>query len=236
MNGLLRRLAARATGTSVAVRSNARLGVGALGFTPSQGATGAESSLTFEAREADPSYDRGRAPGVAATSQHPPTPPIERAAWPGLSGPSPIGEARTDDDVLRQPASAPPPLVDEVVEARRVPSATDVPFVTRDSVAPRAVDVPDAASGVRVVREPPLLVSLTGVTREGTDPPSPRPASRSAEGPAPALGRADDTDVHIHIGSIEVTAAHEPATPRRRPVSAPPPMSLDTYLSKRGRG
>lgn len=46
----------------------------------------------------------------------------------------------------------------------------------------------------------------------------------------------DDTEVHIHIGRIEVTALHEAAPPARRRVAAAPraPMSLDSYLAARG--
>ena len=44
-----------------------------------------------------------------------------------------------------------------------------------------------------------------------------------------------ERDVHIYIGSIEVTAVHDAAPARRRPSGPPPPMSLDTYFAKRGR-
>jgi hypothetical protein len=43
--------------------------------------------------------------------------------------------------------------------------------------------------------------------------------------------------VHIYIGTVEVTAVHEPAAPRRPPAPAQsqPPMSLDAYFAKRKR-
>jgi hypothetical protein len=50
-----------------------------------------------------------------------------------------------------------------------------------------------------------------------------------------AVASGEPSEVHIHIGRIEVTAMHEAAPPRRPPVPRPSPMSLDAYLAKRGR-
>ncbi|MDB5733109.1 MAG: hypothetical protein JWQ03_3004, partial [Variovorax sp.] len=76
-----------------------------------------------------------------------------------------------------------------------------------------------------------------------------RPAARStppfppqgAARPRAAAGlTADDgnTEVHIHIGRIDVTAAHDAPPARRRSAAAAPPapMSLDGYLAARQRG
>ena len=53
---------------------------------------------------------------------------------------------------------------------------------------------------------------------------------------APRAAKADEpSEVHVHIGRIDVSAVHEPATPRRRAAVAAAPMSLDTYFTKRGR-
>jgi hypothetical protein len=81
-------------------------------------------------------------------------------------------------------------------------------------------------------------------------PPAPVPRTLSAPavqaggragGPQVATGGAADAggdaaEVHIHIGRIEVTAAQEAATPRRRPAPSRAPMSLDAYLDRRRRG
>jgi len=47
---------------------------------------------------------------------------------------------------------------------------------------------------------------------------------------------AESTEVHVHIGRIEVTAVPEssPTRPARRPRREP--MSLDDYLAQRQRG
>jgi len=53
---------------------------------------------------------------------------------------------------------------------------------------------------------------------------------------APARDAAEATEVHIHIGRIDVTALREAAPARRRPAPAPAATSLDAYLAKRSRG
>jgi hypothetical protein len=59
---------------------------------------------------------------------------------------------------------------------------------------------------------------------------------RLAPWPQPAPGAADEaTEVHIHIGRIDVTAVHEAPPPRRKPASTQAPMSLDSYLARRSR-
>jgi hypothetical protein len=55
---------------------------------------------------------------------------------------------------------------------------------------------------------------------------------------APGETRAPDApnEVHVHIGRIEVTAVHEPAT--AKPKARAPgrqPMSLENYLARRDR-
>ena len=50
-----------------------------------------------------------------------------------------------------------------------------------------------------------------------------------------AAASGEPSEVHIHIGRIEVTAVHEAAPPRRPAAPRPPPTSLDAYLAKRGR-
>lgn len=60
-------------------------------------------------------------------------------------------------------------------------------------------------------------------------------AARAAHPPLRAAKTEEPTEVHVHIGRIDVTAVAEPAAPRRRPAAAPALMSLDTYLAKRSR-
>ena len=49
-------------------------------------------------------------------------------------------------------------------------------------------------------------------------------------------GQADEiTEVHVSIGRIEVTAVHEPPTPKRQAPTSAKPLSLDEYLARRGK-
>jgi hypothetical protein len=77
-------------------------------------------------------------------------------------------------------------------------------------------------------------------------PPAARPAALAPQTPPSARRVAtlqsstaapgeDNTEVHIHIGRIDVTAVHETPAARRRAPGAPAPMSLDGYLAKQGR-
>ena len=71
----------------------------------------------------------------------------------------------------------------------------------------------------------------------------PRPAPLAAPTPragAPSPGMAaqpdpSDTEVHIHIGRIDVTAMPEAQAPRRSEPKVQAPLSLDAYLAQRGR-
>jgi hypothetical protein len=52
---------------------------------------------------------------------------------------------------------------------------------------------------------------------------------------AHSAGSEEATEVHIHIGRIDVTTVHEAAPPRRAPAPTNSPMTLDAYFAKRGR-
>jgi hypothetical protein len=45
--------------------------------------------------------------------------------------------------------------------------------------------------------------------------------------------RGEETEVHVHIGRIEVTAVHAAPQPKRRVQEKPRPMTLDEYLNRR---
>ena len=50
---------------------------------------------------------------------------------------------------------------------------------------------------------------------------------------APQAGASGETEVHIHIGRIEVTALQEAPLPKARARERTPAMSLDAYLAAR---
>ncbi len=67
----------------------------------------------------------------------------------------------------------------------------------------------------------------------------PSPPPRVPAMPVPARGRnrstgaEETTEVHVHIGRIEVTALQQTPAPRKPPRSGRAPLSLDDYLARR---
>ena len=240
MKGLLHRLADRAAGSATLLRPNARAGYAA-------------APMQFETDMGLPA-DRPAMPTTPAaqamTSQHRPqtnaaavpmaSPRDHAAAISSREAALPVQSTDADIDPapLRPPAEATPPSVQaesagaqlqmpsrEIEVAivgvpRRLDAEPDI------LVAPRAESTSiDAPALHRTEAQPTHLLPPTAAT-----PP------RTAVAPLPAQrpGASDDsTEVHIHIGRIDVTAVHEPPPRRRAPVASTVPMSLDAYLAKR---
>jgi hypothetical protein len=53
--------------------------------------------------------------------------------------------------------------------------------------------------------------------------------------PAPQAAASQETEVHIHIGRIDVTALHEAPRPKARPRERAQPVSLDAFLAARSK-
>ena len=82
----------------------------------------------------------------------------------------------------------------------------------------------------------PMLPARTETVRD-TAAPVARTADRSVAMFAEVPAAATDTEVHIHIGRIEVTAVQENAAPTRPgPRERVQPMSLDAYLARKAGG
>ena len=82
--------------------------------------------------------------------------------------------------------------------------------------------------------EPPLLMPPLGAQAK---PATPVSAPRDGGRPTGQGGQSldDSTEVHIHIGRIEVTAVQEAPAPRTQPRKRPAPTSLEAYLAGRSR-
>jgi hypothetical protein len=124
------------------------------------------------------------------------------------------------------------------------PARVQPPDLARDEPDPlmggtpprRAQAGTPPATTSRHTEPPRLLPPQAEVLRQ----PAPRPAtghgpSSTAAGPPPQAATAQETEVHIHIGRIEVTALHEAPRPAARPRERPQPVSLDAYLAARGK-
>ena len=118
------------------------------------------------------------------------------------------------------------PLTPRIVRAAIEPGA-------EAAYAPREV----ATTARKAPRDDEPAPLLPREPRSTPLAPMPQPSSRRGalqQGVAAAQGESD-TEVHIHIGRIDVTAVHEAPPQRRRAAASPAPMSLDGYLAQRGR-
>ncbi len=246
MTGLLHRLAARATGTTLAVRSDSRLPFSTAGafsgaaaiFTPTSLAFGTRAPvLTSAAAPPDvPEQMRIDVPGLSP----PRAPHADSPRWatldagrdphPSFSGSTPEAAQATTT------AAVPPPMVSTSIEERHVsPFRESVAEPIRRSAA-HELESASRDGATRVVRDPPLLIPLAAPDRAAVPAVIAPPGARTPLGMTQPAGRAEPADVHIHIGRVEVTAVHEAAPPRRQPRPGPEPMSLDAYFARRGRG
>ncbi|TVO59011.1 hypothetical protein [Denitromonas halophila] len=261
MSGLFRRLARHATGQPVAtVHAMARLpfqapppvvpmddGAGALlapGDTTDSPA-GRVSAVATGDRTAPPRHDAPRRPAVptrtpadvrtVADSSEPteaqrrvPAPTHAPQTAGRLPDPPPAAQstpvrqpphlAGAGDDVWSAPSVSPERLLDRTAPATLTTSATRgaSPHRAEGSTSP-GNSTPDA------LPEPLLPAHAGSVAPRTTEPARSTPVA------------AEPTEVHVHIGRIDVTAVQAPAPPRRPARSAQAPMSLDAYLAKRQR-
>jgi hypothetical protein len=166
--------------------------------------------------------------GIAALPEQPPERAVQ-TAWGTSSGEVPVGMAsRIAHESIDKPA---PGLV----------ALSEQPLLVRTEAPLSTPSEPPAGHGhsPRAARVPTNLLMPPAADRSAF-----APAMRSAMGATPQPARwpqagadvADEaTEVHIHIGRIDVTAVHEAPPPRRRAAPTLAPMSLDTYLARRSR-
>ena len=243
MSGLLQRLAARATGSAWALRSDARLPfAGALpgaadmvDLAQSPHMPVAPSSLVdvrgmgVPPHAEPPATEAARDPApITAQAPHPPATPGQAAATampPWLHAPrATIGKAA---DPVEHPIPNHAPHATPTQEARL---GTSPPRATRSAA--------DADP-------PPLLPSRRADGSTATQPATARAAAAIAMPRPPhalpalrqsatsAAHPAEATEVHVHIGRIEVTAVAAPQPAQRPARERTQPMSLDAYLQQR---
>lgn len=252
MNGLLHRLAARATGSALTLRADARQANGASAPQP------AEPLLSPGSRMSDavlaPSHE-----SFLPDDAHPSSFTARQAAQPRMT------DAEADDAQKESKAPKPPTPASARLFAASQPGLTpgDVQAPAVASQPPHhtsldvglpaqdpAVLLPSQPSGavppVSKRLDPSALAQPSHPNHHAPAPLLPRQdnAPPSASAPWPAVSPAatpariaDDTaEVHIHIGRIEVTAVHGAAPPRKRTAAAAPASTpLDTYLAARQR-
>lgn len=103
--------------------------------------------------------------------------------------------------------------------------------------AAEAAPGPDRRPSTATDLPEPLLPGRAPATQRHPSPPplkAPDTQARSAVGQPQSGAESDrETEVHIHIGRIEVTALQEAARPKPKPRERVQPMSLDAYLEQR---
>jgi hypothetical protein len=259
MSGLLHRLAATATGKSHPVRANARLPFNnaALVWTAVTEAVPAPRSIAPDPTPVVPPPPTGaphaaEVPPLLPRSREPPAEPVR--ADPALSPPeqrtsrasraASLALPNSDFEHMADPP-APEPLMPlrsalmpiETSDAAAVPPAPDT---RRDPPhqGPSATTVPrpnrdfkSALMASPARAEPSALLPRAAPRSPARYLPVERPRNPDSD------GASEGTEVHIHIGRIDVTAAPASAPPPPRPKarSIPPPLSLDEYLAKRRR-
>lgn len=256
-------MVARAAGTSVPVRADARLpyAAGASGWSEvgeaeahprATAPAGPELPAAPVARQAHPVtlQEEPVEPSafVEATRAQLPAKPtgtaVERDALPGSPGvPDNSGTKMSTQLVSGELA-----LIGEI-RASALPMPLPLPLPLPPSMLPTASVPGEPQASVPVPPHEAATSARTAMHRDDPTPLMPHrawqapmlpvaqpSARRLASSPVASSTNGDDsTEVHIHIGRIDVTAVQEAPPPRRRTAAAPPPMSLEGYLAQRGR-
>jgi hypothetical protein len=268
MNGLLHRLAARAIGNAMLVRSNARLPYGG-------GATwadipGSDLAGVHEMRSDAPGQRAPMRRMLEPSPIEPGLPPKAttrdaRDTWfdgapPGVALPIASDSIDQSGPGVAALPEKPPRTAMRSTGYRETQSPMTSRKASTNNPDPGIVTLPEQPPLVRT--ESPLaaqseLLTEQGFRSGGSTPTGPSllmlpaddrsasaPAMRSATGAMPQLVSrlrtgadvADETtEVHIHIGRIDVTAVLEAPPPRRKQAPIHAPMSLDAYLARRSR-
>lgn len=235
MSGLLMRLGAQATGSGWAVHSDVRLPFGTLG--PGPALAPAAAGDTSPGSVAVDAGEQGLAPVAAAPRIAPrfsPRPLSEPEPGPAATT-SATEDATVQHGVRNGLPTEPSPLVLRPPQAAMPspPRAVPLPLPHAAEAGPGQDRRPSAATDL-----PEAL--LPGRAPAGLHRPSPPPLKAPDTQAGSAFGQSQsgaesggETEVHIHIGRIEVTALQEAARPQPRPRERVQPMSLDAYLEQR---
>ena len=236
VSGTLQRLGARALGQGWTVRSDVRLPfAGDRTVDPAPGAGGptAATETPFVAAEPTPAPPLP-APSPSVADEPPPSAALiqtPRAASPDRANPRWTGQRNAPPD---------PTLPAESVETGSMATVAPVPAPGPHALASDRTMSPMASTLLPPVLPPTPSPLLRGLAADAAGHPAspahrvPSAAARQAEGPTQASSPpTGETEVHIHIGRIEVTALQEAPRAKARPRERAQPMSLDAYLEQR---
>jgi hypothetical protein len=230
MSSLLLRLGARAIGQGRSVRPASRLPYAAAPIPRGEPWQTDTPDVPKAAWDAQP-----EAIGLGSTPWAPPD-GTDAGQSPREAGilpmPVPPGALRNPPEALAPPSfdtplpdaamAGPPPEREPHRPARGDPSATESANQDRTERA-------DAPGSVREV--PPLLPLRTPDWATPAAPPFAPAAEHTGRGQG-----EETTEVHVHIGRIEVTAVHEAPASKRPASERAKPTTLEDYLARRQGG
>ena len=244
MSGFLQRLVSRAQGDTPRVHSAyglpfapvPEMAAAAAPIDTAEGALG----LALEAGPpaARPATNAGQGRGIGGegptgTGRMPPPAPSHR---PGAA-PASVGvglQLMAPQERPRPDEAAPPPAADRSSADRALPERAATAFDERiEPPADQGIEPQGPLDLAAIAQQlaPLLAVDATGPSWQQPQPPAAdtRGLGRSRNGHSVE----ETTEVHVHIGRIDVTAAPEPAAPR---VAAAPQQritTLEDYLAGR---
>lgn len=172
---------------------------------------------------------------VQSVASRPPSSLSPSSAHPSsrLADPFPAALMPTSPAPGPTPQGAAPGATDADDEtdasARSKPSSAFEPAQGRAAPQTQAPDQPATHSA----NPRTLPEALLPLIRQGARSTLSSPAAASAQRTPPAA--ESPTEVHVHIGRIEVTAVQPSAAPKPAARGGPQPMSLDEYLARRER-
>lgn len=184
--------------------------------------------------DTDNSAEPGHEPFLTSrpsSTRHPSTmPPPSRSEDPYPAALMPASPAQGPAPSAAAPGAT--AAADETgALARATPSSGFEPAQTSSAPPPQAhASDQYATRGTSARTIPDALLPPIG---QGARSTLSSPAAASAQRTPAAAESA--TEVHVHIGRIEVTAVQAPAAPRPAARGGPQPMSLDEYLARRER-
>jgi hypothetical protein len=238
MTGLLHRLAARATNDGWTVRSDARLpfGAHALGQAPDTA-----PRLVDAAGPATRAQVRAGPGTTAPATAVPPQAALPPARTPGAAARPGSQGAQGAQDMAAVPAPLMPAAAEPAAQHAARGAATLAPPEARPGAATPAMaflrtdDRPRLSQSLS--EEPALLMPPQPSTAGHAAPQAQavQGAAAFAIRAAPQAGASGETEVHIHIGRIEVTALQEAPLPKAGARERAPAMSLDAYLAARSK-
>ena len=240
MSGLLQRLAARATGSAWALRSDARL--------PFASAPGMVEVLDTEPPQPATSHRPIQAEPSQTTLSRPANLPPPEPTPAAMLPLAPARQWAGAEDAPAAPGSAQSPLAAVHNEATAQPTspvdrshgavATDHRPITERTASPLAQGSAPYADPAPLL--PPAMErgaathrqTAAGITQHGIPraPHALQPLRQPLATPATA---AEPTEVHVHIGRIEVTAITQPQPAKPAARQRTQPLSLDAYLARR---